>query len=197
LSQPRCARKIAAMRMVGLAAMAALLAACSSGGGGKSDGGTGTTGDVCGTAVSPNACTDGCNPCSRLSDSQVAAVFGQSVAGQWDGNACEWAYYDAQDNLSFAVDFHVNDDYSMFQGYCHSSYGDADIYTVTPVTGVGDDACYLTTGIGMIGSELTFLKGCWAYEININGPAGQAPPFSDATVQADEKVLALAALPNL
>jgi hypothetical protein len=182
------------MRIMGWAAAASLLVACSSGNG--TDAGVGTTGGQCATAVSANACIDGCNPCTRLTDTQVAAVVGQSATGTWNGDTCEWVYNDAQGNLSFEVSFGVNDDYATFEDFCHPPAGD-DPYTVTPVSGVGDDACYLTTSAGALGSELTFLKGCWAYDLTINGPVGTPPPFSDAMVQTDEKALALDAVPTL
>jgi hypothetical protein len=188
------------MRIMGWTAAAVLLVACSSGSTGNNGSGTdaGTTaGGVCGTAVSANACIDGCNPCTRISDAQVAAVVGASAAGQWDGDACLWDFYDAQGELSFEVELGVNYNYATYEDLCHPADVAGDPYTVTPVSGVGDDGCYLTTSIGALGSELDFLKGCWAYAININGPVGQSPPFSDAVVQADERALALDAVSNL
>lgn len=188
------------MRIFTLATATVLFAACSGGGGGGngpgSDGGT-ILGGACATPLSSKACVDGCNPCTRLSDAQVAAVMGGSSVGQWDGDACLWEYDDAQGNLSYEVSLIVNNDYATYQDLCHPAVTAGDPYTVTPVSGVGDDACYLTTSIGALGSELDFLKGCWAYQVSVNGPAGHSPPFSDAVVQADEKSLALAAAPNL
>ncbi len=187
---------LAEMKLMRLIAGATLLAASASGCGSGSGPGPGTSGGAC-TTFSPNACTDGCNPCSRLSDAQVAAVIGTSTVGQWDSDACLWEYDDAQGYPLFEVSFLINSNYATFEDFCHPADPVGDPYTVTPVSGVGDDACYLTTSIGALGSEIDFLKGCWAYSVSINGPAGQSPPFSDATVQIDEKTLALDAVPNL
>jgi hypothetical protein len=82
-----------------------------------------------------------------------------------------------------------------FQGTCHPSGMTAGI-TVTPESGVGDAACSVQAQ--GVAPDLTFEKGCWAYEISIQGLAGQAPAGqSAATVLAQEKALALDALPNL
>jgi hypothetical protein len=177
---------------------AAAAVACSSGGG-KSNGDAGPGGGVCPTPVSSNACEDGCNPCTRLSDAQVAAVVGQSVTGQWNGDVCAWDFYDAQDNPSLEVELHVNTDYGTFELLCHPPGNAADSgIVITPVPGVGDDACYISTPSVALGAfEIEFLKGCDAYAVSITGPAGQAPPFSQATAQAYEKALALDAVPNL
>jgi hypothetical protein len=184
-------------RICGIVAVVALSVACSGGGGGAG-GGAGVSGATCGTAVSPNACVDGCNPCTRLSDAQVTAVVGQPAQGKWNGDVCEWDFDDAQGNLSLGVSLGVNLNFSTFEDLCHPAVVDGGVATVTPVGGVGDDGCYLTTSAGALGSfELDFLKGCWAYSVSIVGPIGQGPPFSDATVQADEKALALDAVPNL
>jgi hypothetical protein len=186
-------------RVFGWMAGATLLVACSGGGGGTGGtGGTGASGAACGTAMSANACIDGCNPCTRLSDAQVTAVVGQAATGKWNGDVCEWDFFDAQGNVSFGVSLGVNDDYGTFEGFCHPTVADGGLFTVTPVSGVGDDACYLTTSAGALGSfQLVFIKGCWAYDVSVVGPAGSSPPFSDATVQADEKALARDAVPNL
>jgi hypothetical protein len=171
---------------------------CSGGGGGKADAGTGA--GACRTAPSTNSCVDGCNPCTRLSDAQVAAVVGiNGIKGMWNGDVCEWDYVDAQGNPSFYVQLGVNIDYATFEDLCHSGGGGPDSgITITPVPGVGDDACYITTPVGALGSfALNFLKGCFGYSLNVAGPAGKSPPFSDAMAQAYEKALALDAVPNL
>jgi hypothetical protein len=185
------------MKTVLFVAMAALLSACSSGGGKPGNGSDSGSGGLCPTAVSPNACVDGCNPCTHLSDAQVAAVVGQSTTGFWNGDVCEWDYYDGQGNISFGVTFGVNYDYATFEDFCHPADPANDPYTVTPVSGVGDDACYMFTSAGALGSDLQFLKGCWSYDMVIVGPVGHSPPFSDATVQAYEKMLALDVVPTL
>ncbi len=148
--------------------------------------------------MSPKDCEDGCNPCSRLSDAQVAGVVGRpAVQGQWDGDACIWDFGDGQDG-SFEVIFHINTDYATYQDECHPSGAPVNGITITPVSGVGDDACTITTPVGSLGTfETRFLKGCSAYGVSITGPAGKPPPFDDATAKAYEKALALDAVPNL
>lgn len=212
------------MRIIEWAALAALAIGCGdSGGNGASSGGsdsgssrdggsadkggdkggnTGGSGKAsgggsCGTAVSSNACPDGCNPCSRLSDAQVAKVVGQpAVKGQWDSDACLWDFNDDKGDPSFEVGFHINTDYATFEDICHP--GSMLGFKVTPVSGVGDEACYLETQFGSLGSfELNFLKGCWAYSISVAGPAGKAPPFSDASARDYEKALAIDAVAKL
>jgi hypothetical protein len=194
LNENRYARILGSMRKMVHVACMVVLAACSGSSGGGND--AGPKGVAC--TPSPKACPDGCNPCTRLSDAQVAAVVGQTVPGQWNGDVCAWDYTDAQGDPSFEVALHVNTDYLTFQDLCHSgSDPDAGI-TITPVAGVGDDACYLTTPFGALGSfDLDFLKGCDAYSISIAGPAGKSPPFTDAMVQGFEKALALDAVANL
>ncbi len=182
------------MRIFGWAAVATLLVACSSGGG-KSDAGTG--GGACPTAYSANSCVDGCNPCTRLSDAQVAAAIGlPPVTGQWDGDACLWDFYEGG-NLSIEVSFQVNTDYGTFELECQAPSTPDGGISITPVDGVGDQACFLGTS-GTLGAfDINFLKGCFAYAISIVGPLGQPPPFPTATLQADEKALALDAVQNL
>jgi hypothetical protein len=184
------------MRITGCAAAVLFMVACSSSNSSSNGDAANRTGS-CGTAVSANACIDGCNPCTRLSDSQVAAAVGQSaVQGQWDGDACLWDFYDAQNNLLFEVGLHVNTDFRTFEDLCYPG-STADI-TLTPVSGVGDDACYMGTGVAALGSfDLEFLKGCWGYSVTIAGLPGHVPPFSDAAAQAAEKALALDAVANL
>ncbi len=186
------------MRITGCAAAVLFMVACS-GSGGSANGDAANRAGSCGTAVSTNACIDGCNPCTRLSDAQVAAAVGQSaVPGQWDGDACLWDFYDAQNNLLFEVGLHVNTDFATFEDMCHSGSTAGSGITITPVSGVGDDACYMGTGVAALGSfDLEFLKGCWGYSVTIAGLPGHASPFSDAAAQAAEKTLALDAVQNL
>jgi hypothetical protein len=178
-------------------ALLIFIVACSGGGGGGAD--AGSRSGVCPTAFSKNSCVDGCNPCTRLSDDQVAAVVGTSgVKGTWNGDVCAWDYFDAQGDPSFEIELGVNIDYATFQDLCHSGGGADSGITITPVPGVGDDACIITTPFGALGSfELDFLKGCFGYSVSVAGPAGKSPPFSDAMAQAYEKALALDAVPNL
>ena len=185
------------MRIIGWAVAAVLVVACSSGGG---DGGTadaGTGGGSCPTPVSTNACLDGCNPCTRVTDAQVAAAVGQTtVQGQWNGDTCEWDFTDAQGD-PYAVSFHVNTDYRTFEDECHSVNPPDSGISVTAVSGVGDDACYVGSGGSLQAFDLSFLEGCYGYAVDIAGLPGHTPPFSNAMLQTVEKTIAIDAAPNL
>ncbi len=165
-------------------ALAAIVAvACSN---------NGTSGSC---TASPKACPDGCNPCSKLTDAQVAMVVGHpQVTGMWNSDACVWYFTDASNNPSFTVGFTINTDYQTFQLECHPKNPEGGIM-VTPVSGVADDACYVATGGRSY--TLDFLKGCDAYSIYIAGPGTQPPPFPDATTQMYSKSLAAFAAQNL
>jgi hypothetical protein len=190
-------RKIASVVPVVLALAVPVGSSCSGGGGVTGD--ASTRAGLCPSTPSANSCVDGCNPCTRLSDDQVAAVVGMSgVKGTWNGDVCEWDYFDAAGDVSFGIELGVNIDYATFQDLCHSGGGADGGITLTPVAGVGDDACIITTSVGALGSfELDFLKGCFGYSVTVAGPAGKSPPFPDAMAQAYEKALALDAVPNL
>jgi hypothetical protein len=137
---------------------------------------------------SPNACVNACNPCTRLSDAQIAAVVGQSAVGQQVSDFCEWDFTDSKGDTTFTVALGVNLGHTWFENECHP--GNQPEFTYAPVKGVGDDACINPV-------ELLFLKGCDAYDVSIRGTLGGPPPFSDAMVQSFEKALALDAVPNL
>jgi hypothetical protein len=184
------------MRITGWAAAAVLLVACSSGGGGgKAD--AGTTGGLCPTPVSTNACEDGCNPCTRVTDAQVAMAVGlPAVQGMQNSDVCEWDFTDATGN-PFEVSFGVNIDYRTFEDECHVTNDPDSGITVTAVSGVGDDACYVETGGALQAYDLTFLKGCEAYQVEVVGLPGHTPPFTNDMLQAIEKAIAIDAVPNL
>jgi hypothetical protein len=106
----------------------------------------GATGGLCPSPVSANACVDGCNPCTKVTDAQVATAVGlPAVQGTWNGDICEWDFTDAEGN-PFTVSLGVNIDYRTFGDECHVENVPDSGITVTAVSGVGDDACYLVTG---------------------------------------------------
>jgi hypothetical protein len=164
----------------------------AAGGGG---GGTGGAGGGCPAGASPNACFGTCNPCTRLTDAQVNAAVGVTVSpgsqypdgGGGDSHSCTWIQYTPL--VQVLLDSNVNAD--TFSKICGAPSGGG--LTVTPVAGVGDSACY-TQIQGLGGPILNFERGCWGYSLSISGPSAQ---FPDATMEADEKTLALDALPNL
>ncbi len=173
-----------------IVAGAALIAACSSSSGGSGDGGSGGT-----CTASPHACFDTCNPCSILTQSEVAAIVNVAVAAgdnSTDPHMCQYIYSDSSGLPALQVLIYTNINSQTFSQVCHppSSSFDAGI-VLTPVSGVGDDACYLSGG-GNVWPDLNFEKGCWAYEIAVFGNM-----LSGATEQGYEKSIALAMLPKL
>jgi hypothetical protein len=179
-------------RVIFLALVA--LAACSSGAG-TADGGASPS--ACTTAVASKGCFGTCDACTLLTQAQASAGVDVALnAGDngGDPHSCDWEHLEASGVPDVQVIVQSNIDAKTFEGICHPRgvVVDAGI-TVTAVSGVGDDACYVQLQ-GLGGPDLTFLKGCWAYTISIAGPTGQ---FSDATTEADEKRLASLMLPAL
>ncbi len=143
--------------------------------------------------ASPNACTGSCNPCTRLADAQVTSIMGVPVSpgtqytkdGGGDAHTCSWIQYNERGLPLVQVVLTAN----MTSADCNEKSG-AGI-TITPVAGIGDEACYSQMqGLGP--ALLSFRKGCAAYSFAVS-----APKLDEATIEADEKKLALAVLPNL
>jgi hypothetical protein len=159
------------------------------GGGAGATGGAGGSGGAC--TDSPNACHDTCDPCTKLTAAQVSTATGVTVVqgNSYDAHACAWEMDNSSGLPTFQVQFTANI-HSTETGCSEASNADAGVI-VTPVSGVGDMACYQQI-VGLGTPLLAFSKGCWAYEMAVSGDG-----VSDATAEADEKALALAVLPNL
>jgi hypothetical protein len=182
-------------RRVIVLALAALAACSSSGGAGTADGGASAS--ACTTAVANKGCFGTCDSCTLLTQAQASAGVDVALnAGDngGDPHSCDWEHLDTSGIPDVQVIVQSNINARTFEDICHPRgvVVDAGI-TVTAVSGVGDDACYVQLQ-GLGGPDLNFLKGCWAYTISIAGPAGQ---FDDATIEADEKRLATIMLPAL
>jgi hypothetical protein len=142
---------------------------------------------------SPNACTGSCNPCTRLADAQVTSIMGVPVSpgtqytkeGGGDGHTCSWIQYSERGLPLVQVVLTAN----MTSPDCNVKSGGG--ITIAPVTGVGDEACYSHMQ-GMGPALLSFRKGCSAYSFAVS-----APKLDEPTIEAKEKSLALAVLPNL
>lgn len=142
---------------------------------------------------SPNACSGTCNPCTRLPDAQVASIMGVSLSpgtqytkeGGGDGHTCSWIQYSERGLPLVQVVLTAN----MTNPHCGEKSGHG--VTITQVSGVGDEACYSQMQ-GMGAALLSFRKGCSAYSFAIT-----APKLDEPTIEAKEKSLALAVLPNL
>ncbi len=163
------------------------LAACSGGG---------TTSDVataasCTTAVANKGCFGTCDSCTLLTQDQASAGVDVALnAGDngGDPHSCDWEHLDTSGIPDVQVIVESNINAQTFERICHpANHGSNDAgITVTPLGGVGDDACYVQTQ-GLGGPDLTVLKGCWAYTISIGGPTAQ---FPDTTIEMDEARLA-------
>ena len=174
-----------------LAVMLVVVACSSSGAKGSS--GTGGGSGAC--TASPGACHDTCDPCTRLTQSQVSAAVGIMVGpgdNSSDSHQCHFEHDDSGGLPDLQVDFDSNMDAQTFADVCKPVSADAGSgIVVTPVSGVGDAACY-TSGTGMSGPILNFLRGCWSYSVAVTDGTS-----TDATIECQEKAIALAALPNL
>jgi hypothetical protein len=113
----------------------------------------------------------------------VTVVQGNS----YDSHACEWQ--DSPTNPTFEVTFTANI-HATDTGCDEVSNPDAGVI-VTPVSGVGDLACYDQI-VGLGTPLLSFSKGCWAYTMAVSGSG-----VTDAMAETDEKALALVVLPGL
>jgi hypothetical protein len=174
--------------------MAAVVVGCSSSSsnGGAPDGGA--AGGTCDTSV--HSCTDTCDACTLVTQQEVSADFGSQVGAPVPQNGnCEWDYGDPlKATGGFDVVFDVRMDFATFQDECHPKSN--GVIVVTPVLGVGDDAC--TIGAGTKARPiLTFRKGCFAYSIGVNTAGPFDTQLTDDQILAAEKSLALKALPRL
>jgi hypothetical protein len=163
-----------------------------SGGAGGGSAGGGSAGGGSGACVdSPNACHDTCDPCSKLTAAQVSTAVGLTVVQgkSYDGHACEWEQDDSSGLPTFQVEFTANI-HATDTGCDEVSNPDAGLI-VTPVSSVGDLACYDQI-VGLGPPLISFSKGCWAYTIAVSGG-----DITDSAAEADEKALALAVLPSL
>ncbi len=170
-----------------------VVAGCSSSGGGNGVTGTGGTSGAC--TVSPNACHDTCNPCTKLTQAQVTAAVGIAVGpgdNSSDSHQCHFEHDTTGGLPDLQVDFDSNMDAQTFADLCAPVSGDASVgIVVTPVTGIGDGACYNALP-GLSAPILIFLKGCWSYSVAVTDSTS-----TDATIESQEKAIALDALPNL
>ena len=166
---------------------------CSSGGGGNGVTGTGGTTGAC--TASPGACYATCNPCTKLTQTQVAAAVGVAVGpgdNTSDSHQCHFEHDNSSGLPDLQVDFDSNMDAQTFADICAPVSADAgNGIVVTPVTGVGDRACY-TSLAGLGGPILNFLRGCWSYSVAVTDSTA-----TDATIETQERAIALDALPNL
>jgi hypothetical protein len=186
-------------KMVASLAGVLVLGCSSSSGGGSGGGGGGGSGGSCtGGPTSPNACLgpgrDSCNPCTKVTDAQASAAVGgvPLTPGAQDADLCQW-FQGSANNPTLVVSFTVGIDPGTFNDDCNPPAGSG--FQSISVSGVGDAACYFKEAANY-GWSLMFLKGCAEYETDVNLPLG-TQTIPDAQQQAEEKALALDAVPNL
>ncbi len=163
---------------------------------GGSGGDAGAPGPVSTCTVSDegDGCHDTACPCTLLTQDQVSAALGVTVGAPDDGTGmggdphnCVWTYKaPAPSTDKVTVYLTTNVDPPSFEGTCGKQ---SNGVTITPVSDVGDVACYTLIAQG-IGTDLTFQKNCWAYTVSISATGTLKSMFTTATIEADEKTLA-------
>jgi hypothetical protein len=194
-----------------IVALAFVFEACGSSSGGstalKGDGGStgkdgGTTGhdsgplSTCTVSDEGNGCNDTSCPCTLLTQDQVSAALGVTVGAPDNGtgkggdpHSCVWTYQAAAPSTDkVTVYLTTNIDPPSFESTCDNKATNG--LTITPVSGVGDVACY-TIVADMLGTNLTFQKNCWAYTVSIAATGTLTSMFTNDTIEADEKTLAM------
>jgi hypothetical protein len=106
-----------------------------------------------------------------------------------DPHTCIWTYKAAAPSTDqLTVYLSTNIDPPSFERTCGGTPGPGR--TLVPASGVGDTACYTLIADGL-GTDLTFQKNCWAYELSISATGTLTSMFTQDTIEADEKTLAL------
>lgn len=185
-------------------ALAALLAACSSGSGTATASGaaqpTTAGGAVTQASTGGGQAAAGTppDPCSLLTQAQVAAVVGVAVgAGSSadDPHACSWTFHDADAVSLVQATITTNINPSTFAKLCGAPSSSTLGISVVPVTGVGDTACYTeTTGFGDI---LNFQKNGLGFTASVEALGSLQAKYPGGTTEPEEKTLALDALQHI
>jgi hypothetical protein len=157
--------------LVAATTLVVLVAACSSsgtpapsstaaGGGGNRPTTQPSGGGASGAAVA--------DPCSLLTPAQVSAVVGLTVgAGDSGGDthSCDWSHPDSNGVPDEQVLLSTNED----PGLCGEGSSASLGITVTPVSGVGDQACMQQASGLQAGDNLTFYKNGLGFSIGVSG----------------------------
>ncbi len=131
------------------------------------------------------------DPCSLLTSAQVSAVIGLTVgAGDSGGDthSCDWSHPDSNGVPDEQVLLNTNED----PGLCDEGPSASLGITVTPVSGVGDQACMEQASGLQAGDNLTFYKNGLGFSIGVSGKTATV-----ANETAMDKALALDVLANL
>lgn len=155
--------------------------------------GGGAAASPAGTAAPGGAAAAGTlDPCSLLTQGEVAAATGEPVGpgqSQNDGKQCMWEYSDPKDQLS-GLDASLSVDLDP-EVWREEQGGNA---LSTPVSGVGDEAYFTAGGIAGV---LDFRKGSQLFEVGMNVAGTVKDKLPSAAQEAAEKQMALAALARI
>ncbi|HEX4337349.1 MAG TPA: hypothetical protein VH062_15640 [Polyangiaceae bacterium] len=165
-------------------------------GGVAGEGGTSAPVSTCSVSDEGDGCHDTSCPCTLLTQDQVNAALGVTVGTPDDGtgtggdpHSCIWTYKAAAPSTDkVTLYLTTNIDPPSFAGACGGKASPGK--TVVPASGIGDTACYTVIADGF-GTDLSFQKNCWAYELSISATGTLTSMFTQDTIEADEKALAL------
>jgi hypothetical protein len=126
------------------------------------------------------------SPCSLLTQDQVNAVLGLSAkGGSGDAKTCNWSEPTGAPGRKKIVVVAWQDAKEFASAKAPTS---SPNLVKTPVTGIGDDAVYVT--VTNVTTTLTVKKGDVYFEVHVYG-------FGDADTKAAEKTVALDVLAKL
>ncbi len=144
-------------------------------------------------AASPVSAAAPADACSLLTQAQVSAALGISVNAGMAGGPflCQWAQPDDKSSGRKMVILNLIGQAGNLTPADRFAIAKAPVegITKTPVSGIGDDAFYVTTN-SALGNSLTVKKGISVFRIMILG-------ISPDQIKAVEKTLALDALSRL
>jgi hypothetical protein len=143
-------------------ALATILVGCSSGSSGGNSG----------------VCPGACDPCSLLTQDQVSSVLGVpvgpgSIAPGGNSDTCDWTYAPSGPANSVSAGLETKVSTDVYSQICNPNV------LTTPISGVGDAACYSALG----NPEVVFEKAGAAYIVSITASGTYATQFVDPQQQ--------------
>lgn len=164
-------------------------------GDGGPSGGSGPV-STCTAADEGDGCHDTSCPCTLLTADQINAAVGVTVGPPDNGtgmggdpHTCIWTYKAAAPGTDkVTVYLTTNIDPAAFAAACGRKASPG--VTVTLARGVADTACYTVLAQGF-GTDLSFQKNCWGYDISISASGTLKSMFTSDMIEAAEKMLAL------
>ena len=165
-------------------------------GGLAGDGGAGGPVSTCAVSDEGDGCHDTSCPCTLLTADDINSAVGVMVGPPdhgtgmgGDPHTCIWTYKAAAPSTDkLTVYLTTNIEPPAFAETCGRNPSPG--ITVTRTSGVGDTACYTVLAQGF-GTDLTFQKNCWGYDISISASGTLKSMFTSDMIEAAEKTLAL------